>query len=139
MTDRRIPKAEEYACFVSDYEFNSSFKRKCEDLVFQSLKVMLQVTPLCEHYRLYKHRQELERYLKLLRGPERVKLINFRCSSAASLNVYMMLRKSLIETCPLCGSYGVPDEYHLLLNCRLVRTKRQELLPIFFTLLTLIK
>ena len=34
-------------------------KRKCEDPAFQ-WQVMLQVNPLCENYRLYKHRLELE-------------------------------------------------------------------------------
>ena len=127
-----VPMTEEYACFVSDNQFNSFFKRKCEDLAFQSWQVMFQVNPLCENYHLYKHRLEFERYLKIIRGPERVKLTTFRCSSAALPTVEMVLRKSFIETCPLCGSYCVPDKYHLLLNCRFVSAKRQEFLPIYY-------
>ena len=117
-----------YACSVSDYEFNSFLDRERQDLVFQSWQTVLQRNPLCENYRLYKHRLELEWYQNTSRWPERVKLTNFRCSSAAS-TVKIVIQKSLIETGPLRGSNHVPDEYHLLLNCWSVSAKSQQLLP----------
>ena len=93
--------------------------------------MLLPVNPPCGSY-LYKHQLELERYLKIFRGPEKLKLTIFRCSSAALPTVKMVLRKSSIYTCPLYGSYSVPDEYHRLLNCRFVSAERQDFLPIFY-------
>ena len=58
--------AEEYACLVSDSEFNDFIKTKSQDLAFESWQTMLQTNSLCDNYRLHKHRLEFEPYLETL-------------------------------------------------------------------------
>ena len=55
--------ADEYACFVSEFDCSD---QKCQKLFFKSWQVLLQVNPVCENYWFYKHWLEHERYLKTI-------------------------------------------------------------------------
>ena len=118
--------ADEYACFVSEFDCSD---QKCQKLSFQSWQVLLQVNPLCENYRFYKHWLEHERYLKTIWLLERVKLTYFRCSSAALPTGKWWYGNPWSK---LWGSHSVKDEYNLVLNCSSVSAKQQQFLPIHY-------
>ena len=64
-----IPFAEMYSGYIADAEVKKYVKDRCNELAFQSWQVTIHNNSLCDNYRLYKHRLDLETYLKLLKGP----------------------------------------------------------------------
>ena len=92
--------AEEYACLVSDSEFTNFITTKCQELEFRLWQTMLQTNSLCDNYRLYEHRLEIEPYLETLLGSDRVKVANFRCASTALPTVKLKFLICLVEPCP---------------------------------------
>ena len=77
---------------------------------------MIQNNSLCDNYRLYKRRLELETYLKLMNGPAKWRIVDFRCASSAHPKVIMRYLGLPAEEGTLCGLPGTPDEYHLLVR-----------------------
>ena len=124
-----IPFAENYSGYIADAEFKKYVKDRCNELAFQSWQVMVQNNSLCDNYRLYKHRLELETYLKLMKGSAKWRIIDFRCASLAHPKVMMRFHGLTVEECTLCGMPGTPDEYHLLFVCKKFENRRKDLLP----------
>ena len=118
-----------YSGYIADAEFKKYVKDRCNELAFQSWQVMIHNNSLCDNYRLYKHRLELETYLKLLKGPAKWRLVDFRCASLAHPKVITRYLGLPAEECTLCGLPGTPDEYHLLFVCKKFENRRKILLP----------
>ena len=123
-----IPFAEMYSGYIADAEFKKCVKDRCNELAFQSWQVKIHNNSLYDNYRLYKHRLKLETYLKLMKGPAKWRLVDFRCASSAHPNVIMRYLGLLAE-CTLCGLPGTLDEYHLLFVCKKFENRRKILLP----------
>ena len=120
-----------YSGYIDDAEFKKYVNDRCNELAFQSWQVMIQNISLCDNYRLYKHRLELETYLKSMKGPAKWRIVDFRCASSAHPKVIMRYL-GLPAECTLCGLPGTPDEYHLLFVCKKFENRRKTFLPGFY-------
>ena len=100
--------------YNADAEFKKYVKDRCNELAFQSWQVMVQHNSLCDNYRPYKHRLELETYLNLLKGPAIWRIVDFRCALSAHPEIVMRYLGLPADECTLCGLPGTPDDYHLL-------------------------
>ena len=93
---------------------------------------MLHSTSLCDCYRGFKHRLFLEPYLQKMKGKQRVKLSQFRCSPYTSPRVTKRIRDNYNQNSSFCSKQCKADEYHMIMVCEYFRDSRVELLPEFY-------
>ena len=98
-----IPFAEMFSGYFADAEFKKYVKDRCNELAFQWWQVMIHNNSLCDNYRQYEHRLELETFLKSMKGPAKWRIVDFRCASSAHLKVIMRYLGLPAEECALCG------------------------------------
>ena len=72
--------------YIADAEFRKYVEDRCNELAFQSWQVMVHTNSLRGNYRLYKLRLELETYLKLMKGPAKWRVVDFRCASVSEIS-----------------------------------------------------
>ena len=88
---------------------------------------------LCMNYRLIKENFEVEHYLKIQEFSIRNPLIKYRTGShALPISDQRYLDIDVRNTCPLCDTHDVGDEYHYVMTCPALNELRLKYLPPYY-------
>ena len=95
----------------------------------------IQDSPKALNYRIYKEKLEFENYFNFLSDKDALTFCKFR-----TCNHYLPIEKGRWlnisrenRTCDLCETDGLGDEFHYLLECPALNSKRNSLLPLNIT------
>ena len=102
-----------------------SDENRLRDIDQQKWQSEVQTNRLCLNYRILKNKTSLEDYLMLMSREERIPLTKFRCGNhRLPISDNRFSDEPVPETCTLCTTGDIGDEFHYVLLCPSLNSER---------------
>ena len=120
-------------CNVNKEWVKKSVSLRLDDIAKQEWSNEVDTNKLCLNYRLFKSDCSFEKYLLNLDARDRISLCRVRCGNHRLPVSESRYRTSgSLNTCTLCNSGEVGDEYHYVLTCTALADQRKKYIKNYY-------